>query len=90
MKENLPLWGLRPHTPGIFRFRAKMDNAEVKDGTQTVLPFRRPGQRSGRIPALPYPPPGCPQYTSTARFTPGRRTRYKYSVLGRLRWPVLQ
>jgi hypothetical protein len=59
MKQEFLSWGLCPHTPGIYRFRAKMGGGVRKDGTEAVLPFRHPGQRSGRIPALPYPLLGC-------------------------------
>jgi hypothetical protein len=52
-------WGLCPHTPGIYRFGARMT------GGGGLLPPRHSGPESasGRIPALPYPPPRRSNYT---------------------------
>jgi hypothetical protein len=47
-------WGRCPQTPGIYRFAARM---AVVGAACAALPFRPLGRRSGRIPALPYPPP---------------------------------
>ena len=47
-------WGRCPQTPGIYRFGARM---AVVGAAGVAPPFRRLGQRSGRIPALPYPLP---------------------------------
>jgi hypothetical protein len=47
-------WGLRPQTPGIYRFRARM--VCHGGGWSRLLPFRLLSRRSGCVPALPYPP----------------------------------
>ena len=47
-------WGLRPQTPGIYRFQARM--ACGGGGLSRLLPFRLLSRRSGCVPALPYPP----------------------------------
>jgi hypothetical protein len=57
-------------------------------------PFRPLSRRSGRIPALPYPPPRRAQYKLTRPIRKNQlqkslRARYKYLVLD-LRWPVLK
>ena len=46
--------GLRPQTPGIYRFRARM--VCHGGGWSRLLPFRLLSRRSGCVPALPYPP----------------------------------
>jgi len=53
-------WGLRPQTLGIYRFRAKYGLPLRKRGrlAPPQAPTQPPSRRSGRIPALPYPPPG--------------------------------
>jgi len=51
------LWGLCPQTPRIYRFAARIDldcGSEVDPAPDQSRPR---GRRSGRIPALPYPPP---------------------------------
>ncbi len=48
-------WGRCPQTPGIYRFSARM--AVLFGAAGAAPPFRPPVRRSGRIPALPYPPP---------------------------------
>ena len=59
LKERTRLpWGLRPQTPGIYRFGANPEE-ETKTGGESrpsfgLGPWLR---RSGRFPPLPYPPP---------------------------------
>src|SRR5438552_4635481 len=48
-------WGLCPQTPGIYRFRA--NRASRGRLSRPPPTCRHLGQRSGRIPALPYPLP---------------------------------
>ncbi len=51
------IWGLRPQAPGIYRF---IDQSMRKKGGEHefALPLilRSSVRRSGRFPALPYPP----------------------------------
>ena len=54
-EEGFLNWGLCPQTPGIYRFPARM--AVLVGAAGAAPPFRPLGRRSGRIPALPYPPP---------------------------------
>jgi len=46
--------GRCPRAPGIYRFRARM--AAERGGFAPPPPFRPLSRRSGRFPALPYPP----------------------------------
>ena len=46
--------GRCPRAPGIYRFRARM--ATAQGGSPPPEPFRPLSRRSGRFPALPYPP----------------------------------
>src|SRR5208282_1227219 len=66
-------WELRPQTPGIYRFPARM--ADLPGAADAAPSFRPLGRRSGRIPALPYPPPRWGQYKPRcgAREDPGAK-----------------
>src|SRR5262249_44744825 len=59
-EEGFLRWGLCPHAPGIYRFPARM--ARFFGAAGAAPPLRPLGRRSGRIPALPYPPPRGGQY----------------------------
>ena len=56
-------WGRCPQTPGIYRIPARMTVlflgrlAPPRHAGVRVTASRPLGRRSGRIPALPYPPP---------------------------------
>ena len=63
-------WGLRPQTPGIYRFQARM--AWGGGGLSRLLPFRLLSRRSGCVPAEPYPPLEHSQ--SSLLFTADNRT----------------
>jgi len=52
-------WGLCPHTPGIYRFGARMTGGA--DCYRPAIPAM--SRRLGRIRALPYPPPRRSKYT---------------------------
>ncbi len=69
-------WGLCPQTPGIFRFRARMN----RRAAHAAPSFRPLGQRSGRIPALPYPLPKYRKYKSEADVR--RRPALKKTIAG--------
>ena len=51
-------WGLCPQTPGIYRFRAEIFCSILTGRLAPPRPSQPPSRRSGRIPALPYPPLG--------------------------------
>lgn len=67
-EKGILRWGLCPHTPGIYRFTARI--AGFLGGRLVAAPprwsalpaFRPLDRRSGRIPALPYPPTRSDQY----------------------------
>ena len=65
--------GSAPATPGFIAF-----GPEWPPAGQPSLPrpFRLPSRRSGRIPALPYPPLGC--------FQSGRNTISPATLLQRM------
>jgi len=62
-KRALFNWGRCPQTPGIYRIPARMADPFLGAARRRpamlacVTAFRPLGRRSGRIPALPYPPP---------------------------------
>lgn len=69
-------------------------DAAGADNAAPVIPVL--ARRSGRIPALPYPPPRHPEYTAILRFIREKclpspaRAGYKYSCPGFFRWPVFR
>ena len=71
-------------------------NAGPKGRAETAPQSRPLSRRSGRIPALPYPPPRCCQSTASSavpqkKFAKRPLWRYKYSCPEPLlRWPVLR
>ncbi len=54
-EEGSLTWGRCPQTPGIYRLPRQ--NGCFLGAAGAAPPFRPLGRRSGRIPALPYPPP---------------------------------
>ena len=90
---NAYLGTLSP-TPGIYRVYARM--LLPKGRLAPPQPFRPLSRRSGRIPALPYPPPRSRQYKSAVVFLQKMFARDNLSqgintlVLVPLRWPVLK
>ena len=64
LRDDMLAWGRRPQTPGIYRFRARMDAAGrpgFGGGRSRLQPFRQLSRRSGCVPAEPYPPLSYPQ-----------------------------
>ena len=64
--------GLCPRAPGIYRIRANRykENKRAADAARPV----RTRQRSGRIPALPYPLPRFCQFTGSEDVANGLRS----------------
>ena len=63
-RDDMLAWGRRPQTPGIYRFRARMDAAgrpAFGGGRSRLQPFRLLSRRSGCVPAGPYPRLSYPQ-----------------------------
>jgi hypothetical protein len=65
--KRLLKWGLCPQTPGIFRFRARIPGPQERDRL-TLAESWPLNRRSGRIPALPYPPFRWVQFIRGAYF----------------------
>lgn len=87
--------GTSPHAPGIYRFQASM---MCRRATFAARPCQPLSRRSGRFPALPYPPlrqrqftlPAAESQISSQKSLPQHPlARYNYLVLGQFRWPVL-
>ena len=57
-------WGSAPY-PGIYRFGLKAEGIE-KGAPKERPSASRPARRSGRFPALPYPPDRQPMYRQPA------------------------
>src|SRR5688572_7046646 len=54
LRVDCLLWGRCPHTPGIYRFTARM--TALRGGRYRLGLFRLLSRRSGCVPAEPYPP----------------------------------
>ena len=64
LRDDMLAWGRRPPTPGIYRFRARMDASKMlgfEGGRSRLQPFRQLSRRSGCVHAGPYPPLSHPQ-----------------------------
>jgi hypothetical protein len=72
---DLTLYGKNGRFGSLVRLRRSarpLQQTAWGDGAYPSPPFPRLSRRSGRIPALPYPPLSSDQYSREAKPTPGR------------------
>ena len=70
-----PSGGPVPQTPWSLSLRGRLlDTATRKCRPLPPVSIRHPFRRSGRSPALPYPPNGCGEYSTASVLTRGNTT----------------